>query len=151
MVVTFCGHAQFNKTEEYKQKVLAFLEEKVGEQPADMYLGGYGNFDIFAYECCKKYKETHPNVSLVFVTPYFSVEYQKNRLDSLKTMYDSIIYPKIEDKPKRYAITYRNKYMVEKADIVVAYITHDWGGAYKTYRYAKRKKKSIFNISSGEL
>ena len=150
MVVAFCGHAKFCKTKEYEQQIRAFLEEKVGEQPADMYLGGYGNFDIFAYECCKKYKETHPNVSLVFVTPYLSVEYQKNHLAYQKTRYDSIIYPKIEDKPKRYAITYRNKYMVEKADFVVAYITHDWGGAYATYKHAKRKGKEIFNLADCE-
>lgn len=147
MIVTFCGHAQFKKTEECEQKILAFLEERVGEQSADMYLGGCGDFDSFAYDCCKKFQETHPKVSLIFITPYLTVKRQKNNLDYPKTRYDSIIYPEIEDKPKRYAITYRNKYMVEKADFVVAYITHDWGGAYKTYKYAKRKKKSIINIS----
>ena len=97
MIVTFCGHTQFSKSEEYEQQILAFLEEKVGDQPADMYLGGYGSFDSFAYDCCKKYKETHPNVSLVFVTPYLTINYQKNHLDYQKTRYDSILYPEIED------------------------------------------------------
>ena len=97
MIVTFCGHTQFSKSEEYEQQILAFLEEKVGDQPADMYLGGYGSFDSFAYDCCKKYKETHPNVSLVFVTPYLTIDYQKNHLDYQKTRYDSILYPEIED------------------------------------------------------
>ena len=116
-----------------------------------MYLGGYGGFDNFAYDCCKKFKETHSKVSLVFVTPYLTAEYQKNHLNYQKTRYDAIIYPEIENKPPRYAITYRNKYMVEKADFVVAYITHDWGGAYKTYQYAKSKKKPIFNVFGEEF
>ncbi|MBQ7948860.1 MAG: hypothetical protein IJ284_03770 [Clostridia bacterium] len=146
MIVTFCGHAQFHKTEEYEQKILAFLEEKVGDQPADIYLGGYGGFDSFANDCCKKYKETHPKVSLLFITPYMAVEYQKNHLDYQQTRYDGIIYPEIEDKPKRFAISYRNKWMVEKSDYVVAYINHDWGGAYTTYKHAKRKGKYIFNL-----
>jgi len=150
MIVTFCGHAKFSKTGEYEQKILAFLEKKVGDQPADMYLGGYGSFDSFAYDCCKKYKEIHPNISLVFVTPYLTIDYQKNHLDYQKTRYDSIIYPEIEDKPKRYAITYRNKYMVEKADYVVAYVSHNWGGAYTTYKHAKRKGKEIFNLAKFE-
>ncbi len=64
MIVTFCGHSQFHRTEEYKQKILAFLEEKIGDKFADMYLGGYGGFDDFAYDCCKKCKETHPNISI---------------------------------------------------------------------------------------
>ncbi len=150
MIVTFCGHAQFYGTEEYEQKILAFLEERVGDQFADMYLGGYGDFDRFAYRCCKKYKESHPNVSLVFVTPYLNVEYQRNHLEYQKTRYDSILYPEIEDKPPRLAIVYRNKYMVEKADYVVAYVSHGWGGAYATYKHAKRKGKTVFNLADFE-
>ena len=146
MIVTFCGHSRFSKSEEYEQKILAFLEEKVGDRHADMYLGGYGSFDNFAYDCCKKYKETHTNISLVLVTPYLTIDYQKNHLDYQKARYDSILYPEIEDKPKRYAITYRNKYMVEMADYVVAYVSHNWGGAYTTYKHAKRKGKEIFNL-----
>ena len=82
MIVVFCGHAQFRGTEEYERKILDFLEEKIGDQPADMYLGGYGDFDDFAYDCCKKYKETHSNISLVFVTPYLTAEYQRNHLNN---------------------------------------------------------------------
>ena len=148
MIITFCGHSVFEKEEEYEQKILTFLEEKVGDNPADMYLGGYGDFDAFAYECCKKYKKTHPAISLVFVTPYLTLEYQRNHLNYQRTRYNSILYPEIEDKPLRFAITYRNKYMVEKADYVVAYITHSWGCAYKFYRYAMQKGKEIFNISN---
>lgn len=107
MIVTFCGHTQFSKSEEYEQQILAFLEEKVGDQPADMYLGGYGSFDSFAYDCCKKYKETHPNVSLVFVTPYLTIDYQKNHLDYQKTRYDSILYPEIEDTKINQIVYYR--------------------------------------------
>ena len=146
MVLTFCGHSQFPKSEEYAQKILAFLEEKVGDKQTDMYLGGYGEFDSFAYECCKKYKERRPNISLVFVTPYLRNEH----LCEEGKAYDLILYPEIEDKPQWYAIAYRNKYMIEKAEYVVAYVAHDWGGAYTTYKYAKRKGKPIFNLADFE-
>lgn len=147
MIVTFCGHADFSKSEQCERKILCFLEEKVGEQSATMYLGGYGNFDRFAYECCKKYQQTHPNIQLVFVTPYMTEEYQRNHLKEKAKRYDAIVYPEIETKPKRYAITYRNRYMVERADCVVAYVEHDFGGAYQTFRYAKRRGKEIFNLA----
>ena len=150
MIVAFCGHAHFSKTEKYEQRILDFLQEKVGDQPASMYLGGYGDFDGFAYDCCKKYKETHPAVSLVFVTPYMTLEYQKKHLSYQKTRYDLILYPEIEDKPLKFAISYRNQYMVEKADYVVAYVSHDWGGAYTTYKHARRKGKPIFNLADFE-
>lgn len=151
MIVTFCGHDQFHKTQEYEQKIFAFLEEKVGDQPVEMYLGGYGDFDGFAYDCCKKYKERHPKAVLVFVTPYLTVEYQQSHLKYQKTKYDLILYPEIENKPLRFAIFYRNRWMVKKADYVICGIDHDWGGAYKTYQYAKRQKKPIINITGKEF
>lgn len=148
MIVTFCGHAEFHKTKEYEEKILTFLEETVGDKVADMYLGGYGAFDDFAYFCCVKYKENHPNISLVFVTPYLTLEYQRNHLNNQKKKYDFIVYPEIEDKPKRFAISYRNKYMVEKSDYVIAYVEHSRGGAYQAYSHAKRKGKVIYNLAS---
>ena len=151
MIIAFCGHSEFQETEEVERELLAFLEEKVGDAYADMYLGGYGSFDSFAYTCCKKYKETHKNVSLILVTPYLDIEYQKSRLETQKFKYDAIIYPELEKKPKRFAITYRNKYMVEKADYVVAYVSRGCGGAYMTYKHAKRKGKQIYNLSVKEF
>ena len=140
MIVTFCGHSQFFCTTEYKNKLISILEKEIGDSFTELYLGGYGGFDSFCYACCKEYQQDHPLVRLVYVTPYLKIDpiYEKN--------YDSVIYPALEDKPKRYAIGYRNKYMVEKADLVIAYINHDWGGAYETYKYAMRKNKRIINL-----
>ena len=147
MIVTFCGHSEFDCTEEYEKRILEVLEEYVGDSPAQMYLGGYGGFDEFAYRCCREYKKTHPKISLIFITPYLTESYQQNRLSFEKEKYDEIIYPEIEDVPLRFAITYRNKWMIERADLVVCGITHDWGGAYKSYAYAKQKNKRIINIA----
>ena len=129
-------------------KVLAFLETIVGNQVADIYLGGYGEFDEFAYCCCKEYKKTHPNISLIFITPYMTEDYQKNHLSCQQKRYDGILYPEIEDKPLKFAITYRNRWMVEKADYIVACVNHTWGGAYKTYKHAKKIGKVIINLGN---
>ena len=151
MIVTFCGHADFLKTEKHEQTMLNLLETVVGDRPAEMYLGGYGGFDDFAYDCCRKYKQTHPGISLVFVTPYLTEAYQKDHLKNQENRFDYILYPEIENKPKKFAIVYRNKYMVEKADVVIAYVMHDFGGAYATYTYAKRKGKAIFNLAQRKV
>ena len=146
MIITFFGHSDFIGTKEYEEKLLPFLEKNVGDAPVQMYLGGYGGFDEFAYSCCKRYKENHPKASLVFVTPYITLEYQKKHLERLKSLYDIILYPEIEDKPKRFAIYYRNKFMVESADFVITYVVHRYGGAYTAYNLAKRCEKNIFNL-----
>ena len=147
MVVSFFGHAKFIRREDDEKNLLALLEEKIGGNVVDFYLGGYGDFDDFAYTCCKKYKESHPRASLIFISPYMTIEYQKNHLQYQKSRYDEIIYPDIENKPLKFAISYRNKWMVEKSDFIVCFISHDWGGAYQSYKYARRKKKQIFNLT----
>ena len=146
MVITFCGHSLFAKTDEYEQKMLAFFERVAGDDPVDFYLGGYGDFDAFAYHCCKKYQRNHPRASLIFVTPYISESYQKNHLSFQKDLYNAIVYPEIEGTPPRFAILARNRWMVERADYVVCGIIYDWGGAYKTYQHAICKNKPVFNI-----
>ena len=146
MIVSFCGHSDFSPTEENERVMLEILERRVGNTDAEMYLGGYGGFDEFAYKCCRKYKESHRNVSLIFVTPYLSEKYLENKLGYPMVKYDGVVYPDIEDKPVRFAIEYRNKWMAEKSDLVICFIARSYGGAYKTYSYAKRKGKEILNI-----
>ncbi len=146
MIISFFGHSNFRRDPKYERKLLNCLYEKVGDRLAYMYFGGYGEFDDFAYECCKKYKQTHPNVVLVFLTPYITLENQRNHLDCRKTQYDEIIYPEIERRPLKYAILYRNQWMAEQADLSIFAVKHSWGGAYKAYQYAIKKKKSVFNL-----
>ena len=146
MIVSFCGHSNFFEREEFKNEVLNFLEKRVGHQVVEFYLGGYGKFDNFAYKCCKEYENKHKNASIIYVTPYIHIDYQKKYLDYYKTIYDDILYPEIESKPLKFAITYRNKFMMEKADGIVAYVDHNFGGE-NLYKIAKNKGKEIFNLS----
>ncbi|MBE6694567.1 MAG: hypothetical protein E7589_07370 [Ruminococcaceae bacterium] len=146
MVITFSGHSDFINAGEYEQRMFDILDSIISDEHVDMYLGGYGNFDDFAYECCQKYKKIHSNISLIYVSPYLD---NKKGLSIEK--YDAMIYPEIEGKPRRFAIIYRNRYMVEKSDYVIAFVKHEWGGAYDTYRYAEKKGKVIFNIAKYAL
>ena len=84
MIISFFGHSQFTPSSIIEKKMLSTINELIGENKADFYLGGLGDFDSFAYSCCKKYIAHNSNASLVFVTPYLSLEYQKNRLEYQK-------------------------------------------------------------------
>lgn len=59
------------------------------------------------------------------------------------SLYDRTLYPALENVPRRFAILKRNEYMVDAADIVVAYVKYEWGGAAKALEYARRRKKQI--------
>ena len=60
MIITFCGHSTYADKAEDEAKILAFLEEKVGDGEVELYLGEYGSFDSFARRCCEKYKKNAP-------------------------------------------------------------------------------------------
>ncbi len=143
VIITFCGHSDFRPNEEYERQILALLEDFAGDTPTECFLGEYGSFDRFAYSCCKKYQATHPKLRLILVTPYQN----ESVLSRQRQWYDEIVYPDIENRPPRVAILYRNRYMVDRADLVIAYVERQFGGAYKTYRYAEKRKKPIRNLT----
>lgn len=147
MIVTFFGHSDFRANEFYKTKLLKILKTVTKNEPVLFYLGGYGQFDNFAYECAKEIKQKQDTAKLIFVTPYLTIDYQKNHLEAQKSKFDSILYPPLERVPLKFAISHRNRFMVDHADFVIVYITHSFGGAYQSYQYAKRKRKTIFNLA----
>ena len=103
-------------------------------------LGGYGAFDSLAASVLRKQKKRYPQIELVLVLAYL-----KTRQDI--SYYDSTVYPPLEAVPRRFAISHRNRWMVESTDVIVAYVLHDWGGAATTLQYAKQKKKPIISCA----
>ena len=65
-------------------------------------------------------------------------------------IYDSIVYPPLEKVPFRFAISKRNEWMVDNADIIIGYVKNQYGGAYKILEYAKRQRKNIINLADIE-
>lgn len=142
MIITFCGHADFQNVPNYEKQVLSCLEKIIKDDAAQLYSGGYGNFDRFAHQCGKLYQSTHPNVQLILITPYISTT---KSIDP--TQYDAVIYPELETVPAKFAILQRNRWMIDQADTLIAYVNHRCGGAYQTYQYARKKKISLINLA----
>lgn len=57
--------------------------------------------------------------------------------------YNDTLYPPLESVPLRYAIVKRNQWMARTADILVACVLYDWGGAASMLRYAQQTGKKI--------
>ncbi len=53
----------------------------------------------------------------------------------------------IECVPLRYAINYRNKWMIEQYDYVITYVKHTVGGAFKFKKLSERKNRIVINIA----
>lgn len=144
MIISFFGHRDFCGSEAYEKRLLQIFENVIGEEAVEFYLGGYGGFDSFAYCCCNQYQKTHTHAKLIFVTPYFL---QKNSREEL-IKYDEVIYPEIEHVPPKFAIIYRNRYMVDRSDVIISGVKYSRGGAYQACLYAKKKEKRIIALES---
>ena len=77
MIITSFGHSDFNKAHVFENIVLSILSEIAKYEKIEFFIGGYGSFDFFFYQCCMKFKKIHSNVKVVFVTPYITEDYQK--------------------------------------------------------------------------
>ena len=146
MIVTFCGHRDFIETAEAENQLTMFLEKYARENVRLVcYNGGYGNFDYFAAKCVQRMQEQYSNIRNCLVLPYIDQPFLE-RIEIFKNHFDETIYPPLESVPRKYAIIRRNEWMVDSADIVIAYVTYSWGGAARTLEYARRKKKNIIQI-----
>ena len=146
MTITFCGHSNFSFDNTIKEKLRNLLLQEIRKNPAcKFYLGGYGDFDSLCLNILKEIKADFPNIELLFITPYLDDNYSK--LETAKLYYDGIIYPPLENVPRRFCISKRNEWMVNEADLVIAFVKYSWGGAAKTLEYAKRKKVDFFNLA----
>ena len=138
MIVTLCGHAQISQVEEVEKWLYAVSESLIEQGAVTFYLGGYGAFDGLAASVLREQKKRYPQIELVLVLAYLN-----DRRDT--SGYDRTVYPPLETVPRRFAISHRNRWMVETSDVVVAYVLHDWGGAAATLRCARKKKKQIIS------
>ena len=148
MTIAFVGHSRIFSQEAVKEKVKEQVQRCASEASVTCYLGGYGDFDMLCARACKELKAERGGVELVYVTPYLTPSVQAKIKEMQRSgLCDTSVYPPIENVPPRFAIAKRNEWIVANADLVIAYVEQACGGAYKTLRAARRRRKKIINIS----
>ena len=142
MIISFFGHRDFITSKVDVNDVIKILEDVLNGDNIEFYLGCYGNFDYFAYDCAKAYRQKHGNCKLIFVTPYLQ---GSSRCKDFAKKCDESIYPNLEKVPLNLAILERNKWVIDRSDFIVFYRSIGWGTAF-AYDYAERKKKKFVNL-----
>ena len=148
MTITFAGHSFIPESDKVKERVREEIENNIIDaEKVICYLGGYGEFDDICARVCKELKEKYKCIEVVYVTPYINLSEQAKIKEIQEYgLFDNSVYPPIENVPPKFAILKRNEWMIENADVVIAYVDHNYGGAYKSLQVAKRRKKKIINI-----
>ena len=109
--------------------------------------GGYGEFDNMAYKAVNAQKQKYPHIKTVYMPAYYRPDDERIKILHDSGKYDNIAYLPIEDKPKKFAITYRNCAIIDNSNFCIFYVSYDMGGAYQALKYAIRKQKTLLNTT----
>ena len=139
-ICTFAGHS-FVYSPAVKSRLNEEIEKylsEVGE--ASFYVGGRGEFDSMAAAAVRAAKVRHKEkeIRLYLIEPYLHTSMNRDK-EYYEERYDGIIIPQelIGVHPKA-AIQKRNRWMVDQAELLISFVSRDFGGAFETLKYAKR-------------
>jgi len=140
MTCTFFGHRDC--PDSIMTKLRETLVRLITEEGVDcFYVGNQGNFDAMVYRVLCELRNIYTHISVTVVLAYMPTEEIVNKYGS-----DTILPEGIEAVPKRYAISWRNKWMIDHSEYVVAYVTRGYGGSAKFVEMAECQKKNVINL-----
>ncbi len=147
------------------------LERLVTERGVTVfYTGGMGEFDELFARTVRSMKRTDPRLRLVLVMPYLTrrlaigsaldgardggqiARATQDRIGKTwyEEHYDEILIPtELDGAHPKAAIGLRNRWMVDRSDIVIAALHRNFGGAAEAVRYAEKRGKEVVRIFGG--
>ncbi len=143
MTCTFFGHRECPPA--VLPKLKATLENLINYHDVYRFLvGSQGEFDLYAYRTLRELKEQYPQITYRIVLAY--PPDKRAKMDFIDYS-DTILPDGIEKVPRRFAISFRNKWMIEQSAYAVIYITHPFGGAAQFAQLAEKRKKICINLA----
>ena len=137
--VTFFGHRDTPKETEPALR-LTLIDLIENKNATVFYVGNHGNFDAMVHRQLEDLSKIYP------IKYYVVLAYMPGK--NADPDEHSILPEGIETVPHRFAINYRNKWMLNKSDIVVIYVTRNFGGAWEFKEIADKSGKIIKNLNS---
>ena len=137
---TFFGHRDCPDT--IKPRLRQVLIDLIENHNVDMfYVGNQGRFDAIVRSELRDLQRAYPQINYAVVLAYMpgkQTEYDDHS--------DTMLPEGIESIHPRYAISWRNNWMLKQSDYVVTYITHSWGGAARFAHKAKNEGKTSISL-----
>ena len=140
MTVTFIGHADApdNIRKILKDAIIDLIENEAADT---FYIGTHGSFDTMSYSVLKELSLIYPHIKAFSVLAYMPTSAKQ-----LCNMSNTTLPEEVATAFPRYAISKRNRWMIEKSDTVIAYVKRNFGGASKSRDLAVKKQKRIIYI-----
>ncbi len=148
--VSFIGHREVEDFFFVEQQVDSIVRELITTKYyVEFYVGRNGEFDILVASAIRRARHDlgERNSSLILVIPYSVAE-----IESYEKYYDEVMYPpELYDVHYKSAITKRNEWLVENSNLLIAYVTHDNGGAAHCLKKAIECKIEIQRVDRASI
>lgn len=139
---TFFGHREC--PDSINPQLRAVLIDLVVNHDVDMfYVGNQGWFDAIVRSVLRELKKEYPQIDYAVV-----LAYMPGKQTEYDDYSDTMLPEGIESVHPRYAISWRNNWMLQQSDYVVSYITHNWGSAVQFAIKARSKGKTVINLAN---
>lgn len=139
---TFFGHRDCPSS--IRPRLQETLVDLIKNHAVDMfYVGQQGAFDAMVRSVLKELILEYPHIRYAVVLE--RIPGKRNESDP-GDYSDTILPEGIENVHPRFAISWRNKWMLDQSDYVVTYITHSWGGAAQFTEKAGQLKKIVLSL-----
>lgn len=147
---SFFGHREIEISNELEHKLFMTSESLINNGCKIFYFGGFGMFDELCHKVVSKLKEKYPHVQRIYCLSDPRHLQRNKRPKWLRNEdYEEFIYLDLEFDWWYQRIYYRNCAMIDRSDIIIFYVEErEQSGAYKAYKYAKKKRKNIINLYS---
>ena len=139
---TFFGHRDC--PDSIRPKLRAVLIDLIENHGVDMfYVGQQGAFDGMVRSVLKEMVSVYPHIHYAVV-----LERMPRKGDAFDPCGDgdTLLPEGIETVYPRFAVAWRNKWMIRQSAYVVTYITHATGGAAQFAQLAEKMKKTVINL-----
>lgn len=139
MTVSFFGHR--DTPSEVAQILRETVIDLIENHGADIfYVGNHGAFDAMVKGVLCELKKEYPHVNYAVVLAYMP----KNNTGQ---NFENTVFPEgLENTLPRYAIAARNRWMILRSELLVVYVSRNFGGAANAKKLAEIKKKRVINL-----
>ena len=145
-ICAFFGHRDTVVTYALEELLERTVRELIEQGIDEFWCCDQGSFDWVARMVMLRVKKDYKHIILCYVCAYNPDLYSKTKLQDLNSKFE-ILYPfKASEGHPKFAISRRNKYIVQSADVLVCCIEKDYGGAYSAYKYAQKQEKTVINL-----
>ena len=146
LTVTLLGHRDLCEHLSVERQLYSLLSDLINSGYCiDILIGRNGEFDVFCASVIKRIQRElgKENISETLVLPY-----KLKDLEFYEKYYDGVVILDTEKTYPKGRIELRNRFMIERSDLVICYVNREKGGACAALKYAKKLNKRIINLAS---